>query len=237
MTPFTDPDLTKSPLIRSLKGGLIVSCQAEAHEPLHGADHMAAMARAAVEGGAVGIRANGPEDIAAIRQVVDLPIIGIYKVDLPGFAVRITPTLESARQIAEAGADIIAIDATARPHPEGRKAADLIQTIRRETGKLVMADISNLAEGLTAWQAGADLVGTTLSGYTADSPAQEDPDYTLIRQLAVQIDVPVIAEGRIITPEQAARVLDLGATAVVVGGAITRPQLITRRFVERLKKR
>jgi N-acylglucosamine-6-phosphate 2-epimerase len=224
------------PLLSKLHHGLIVSCQAAEEEPLHGAHLMAALARAAAEGGAVAIRANGPADIAAIRAAVSLPIIGLYKADLPGFAVRITPTLEHARQIAEAGADVLALDTTARPHPHGFTAADLIARVREATGLPVLADVATLAEGLAAGEAGADAVATTLSGYTSDSPRQEGPDLELVRLLAPRLPVPLIAEGRIATPEQARQALDLGAWAVVVGSAITRPQWITAHFVAALKE-
>ena len=196
---------------------------------------MAAMARAAVEGGAVGIRANTPPDIQAVRRVVNLPIIGIFKVDLSGFDVRITPRLTDAVQIAQAGADIIGLDATDRPRPDGESSASLIQVVKQAVGCPVMADVSNFEEGLAAAQAGADLVGTTLSGYTLNSPHQEGPDFDLIERLARVLPVPVIAEGRIATPAQARQALELGAYAVVVGAAITRPQWITRQFTRALK--
>lgn len=223
-------------LLKRLKGGLIVSCQALPDEPLHGAGHMAAMARAAALGSAAGIRANGPPDIAAIRLAVDLPLIGLEKATLPGWEVYITPTLEHARRVARAGADIIALDATQRPHPDGLDLAERIQRVHQETGCPVMADVATLEEGLMAEAAGADLVATTLSGYTPDSPAQPRPDFDLIRQLAAQLHVPLIAEGRIATPSQAAQVLELGAFAVVVGSAITRPQWITQQFVSRIQQ-
>jgi N-acylglucosamine-6-phosphate 2-epimerase len=234
--PASPARLPLEEALRQIQGGLIVSCQAEAGEPLHGSHHMAAMARAAAAGGAVGIRANGPADIAAIRAAVTLPVIGIYKADLPGFDVRITPTIEHARQVAIAGADIIAIDATRRPHPEDLTIRERIEAVRRATNCPVMADISNLDEGLLAADGGADLVATTLSGYTQYSPQQVGPDFDLLQQLARRLRIPVIAEGRIATPEQAARAIELGAFAVVVGGAITRPQSITQRFVTGLKK-
>ncbi len=217
-----------------LKGGLIVSCQALDDEPLHGAQIMAAMARAAREGGAVGIRANGSADIAAIRSAVDVPIIGLYKENMPGFPVYITPTLRHALEIAQAGADWIALDATLRPRPEGRSAADLIQAVKQAAQKPVLADIATFEEGLAAWQAGADGISTTLSGYTAESPHLEGPDFELLQRLVKAVPVPVIAEGRIATPEQAVRALALGAFAVVVGTAITRPQWITRQFTEKM---
>jgi N-acylglucosamine-6-phosphate 2-epimerase len=222
-------------LLERLHGRLIVSCQALEDEPLFGAEIMARMALAAVQGGAAGIRANTPVDIAAIRRILpQVPVIGLYKQDLPGYEVRITPTLAHALALAEAGCDIIALDATARPHPEG-SAAGLIRQVKQATGRPVLADISTLEEGLAAEEAGADMVGTTLSGYTAYSSAQEEPDLALVEILAKQLTVPVIAEGRIATPAQAGQALQAGAFAVVVGGAITRPQWITRQFVKGLE--
>ncbi len=227
--------MTFSPLFDRFRGGLIVSCQALEDEPLHGAQIMAAMARAALQGGAIGIRANSPPDIAAIRAAVDLPIIGLFKENMPGCPVFITPTLRHAVEVAEAGADLIALDATLRPHPGGLSAAELIRQVKAATGKPVLADIATCADGLAAWQAGADAVSTTLSGYTPDSPRQEEPDFDLLARLAAKLPIPVIAEGRIATPDQAVRALELGAFAVVVGSAITRPQLITRQFVKRME--
>lgn len=220
-------------IIRRIRGGLIVSCQALDDEPLHGSDIMARMALAAQQGGAVGIRANSPPDIAAIRATVDLPVIGIYKDGKEG--VYITPTLRHARAVAEAGADIIALDATMRPRPDGMTAETLIQAIKRELGLPVMADVATLEEGLAAQAAGADFVAPTLSGYTDYSPQSKEADFALIRELAARLDVPVIAEGRIRTPQEAREALDLGALAVVVGSAITRPQLITAEFVRAIK--
>jgi N-acylglucosamine-6-phosphate 2-epimerase len=223
-------------LLARLRGGLIVSCQAEAGEPLHGAQHMAVMAVAAEQAGAVGIRANTPVDIAAIRRAVSLPIIGIYKLDFPGFLVRVTPTLEAALQVAAAGADIIAVDATDRPHPDGLSLEERLRQMHARAGCPVMADISTYSEGLAAQAAGADVLATTLSGYTEASPSQEAPDYELLQSLAAAFKLPVVAEGRIATPEQAAQALKLGAFAVVVGSAITRPRWITERFVREMKR-
>lgn len=223
-----------SSLFSQMQGGLIVSCQALADEPLHGAHIMAAMARAAVQGGAVGIRVNSPVDIAAIRAAVEAPIIGIYKEDIPGCPVYITPTIRHAQAVADAGADIIALDVTLRPHPDRLDAPDLIRKVRQVTGKPVMADIATYEEGLAAFHAGADAVSTTLSGYTQNSPNQEEPDFVLIERLAAALPIPVIAEGRIATPDQMVRALQFGAYAVVVGAAITRPQWITRQFTRRL---
>jgi putative N-acetylmannosamine-6-phosphate epimerase len=222
------------PLISSLKRGLIVSCQALPHEPLHGQAIMARMARAAHEGGAVGIRANGPDDVRAIREAVSLPLIGLFKDGSEG--VYITPTLAHARVIAEAGADIIALDATPRPRPNGERLEEMVEAIHA-LGKLVMADISTFDEGRAAEAAGVDLLSTTLSGYTPYSPQQPGPDLELVRRLAGAAHVPVIAEGRISTPDELMAALEAGAYAVVVGGAITRPQSITRRFVDAISAR
>jgi len=228
-----------SSLIEKLRGGLVVSCQALPDEPLYGAHHMAAMARAAASGGAVAIRANGPADIAAIRAAVELPIIGLFKEDIPGFDVRITSSVEHAEQIAEAGADIIALDATPRARPGGLSPESLMAHIHERIGKPVLADVSTFEEGLAAVRFGADFVATTLSGYTSYSPSQSGPDFVLLTQLAAQlkpIGIPVIAEGRIAIPEQASHALALGAHAVVVGSAITRPQWITSQFSTALKE-
>lgn len=222
------------PLVAQLQGGLIVSCQALADEPLHGASMMARMAMAAHSGGAVGIRANGPEDIRNIRAAVPLPLIGLYKDGSEG--VYITPTLAHARAVAEAGADMIALDATPRPRPGGEQLGDIIRAIHAELGALVMADISTVEEGLAAEAAGADVLSTTLSGYTPSSPRQAEPDLALIAALTARATIPVIAEGRFRTSEQVCAALNLGAFAVVVGAAITRPQVITRWFVEAIRQ-
>ena len=225
---------TVDSLIEQVRGGLIVSCQALPHEPLHGAAIMARMALAAQEGGAVAIRANTPEDIAAIRAAVALPIIGLYKVMMPGYDVYITPTLASAQAVAAAGADVIAVDATRRPRPEFAHLADFFAAVRAATGCLILADVSTTDEGLAAEAAGADLVSTTMSGYTPYSPHLPGPDLAIVRELAGRLQVPLLAEGRYHTPEQVRMALEAGAAAVVVGGAITRPQEITRRFVAAL---
>ena len=217
--------------IDQVEKGLIVSCQALADEALFGSDIMARMAVSAARGGARGIRANTPVDVKAIRAAVDLPLIGLYKEVLPGYDVIITPTLKHALAIAEAGADIIAIDCTSRPHPEG-DLKDLIAGIHEQTECLVMADISTCEEGLAAAEAGADMLSTTLSGYTPYSPKQKGPDLELVSQLSARSPIPVIAEGRYHTPQQVRQALLNGATAVVVGGAITRPRQITEYFIE-----
>jgi N-acylglucosamine-6-phosphate 2-epimerase len=220
-------------ILRRLRGGLVVSCQAPPGDPLHGPAFMAAMARAAVLGGAVGIRADGPADVQAVRQAVDVPVIGLWKQGAEG--VYITPTVDHARAVADAGAQIVAIDATGRPRPDRSTVPEVVEGLRRTHHCLVMADVSTLEEGAAAAAAGADLVATTLAGYTPDSRRRPGPDLELVAALAARVDVPVVAEGRIATPQQARAALDAGAWTVVIGGAITRPQLITARFVAALR--
>lgn len=223
--------------VAQVRGRLIVSCQALAHEPLHGAEIMARMAVAAQQGGAAAIRANGPDDVRAICAAVSLPVIGLYKEDVPGYPVYITPTLRHALAVAEAGAAVIAIDATDRARPQPGTLAEFIEAIHAQTGCLVLADISTLEEGIAAEAAGADMVSTTMSGYTEYSPQQREPDVALVAALARQVQIPVLAEGRYRLPDQVAAALDAGALAAVVGGAITRPQEITRWFVEGIAQR
>ncbi|GLW73885.1 hypothetical protein Kpho02_61830 [Kitasatospora phosalacinea] len=222
---------SRPPLPPGLAGRLVVSCQALPGEPLHGPQYMAQMAVAAHSGGAAAVRINGPADIAAVRMAVPLPVIGLWKDGEDG--PYITPTLEHALAVAEAGADVVALDGTGRPRPDGRTLAETIGALHAR-GVPVMADVATLEEGLAAAAAGADLVSTTLSGYTPDSPDQAGPDLALVRALAERLDVPVVAEGRIATPEEAAAALAAGAHTVVVGGAITRPAALTARFAAAL---
>jgi len=219
-----------------LKRGLVVSCQARENEPLYGEGIMTRMALAAGMGGAVGIRADGSRDISDIKKRASLPVIGICKVKTEGYDVYITPTFDAARTIVLAGADIIAIDGTARPRPNGETLSSLIYRIHEELGLPVMADCSTLDEGLAAVIAGANAVSTTLSGYTSYSPKMEKPDLELLKELIQKAKVPVVAEGRYHYPEQAGHAIQLGAYAVVVGSAITRPQEITKRFVNKIDK-
>ncbi len=222
----------------SLDGQLIVSCQAAEDDPLRDPAIMAALARAASLGGAAGIRANGADDIAAIHAVVDLPLIGLQKRVYSGIQC-ITPTTADARALVTAGATIIAIEATAQREELTRygdidQFATLARCIHGDLGVAVLADISTVGEALRAVEQGADLVATTLTGYTPDSPPRDEPDISLVQALSQQLSVPVIAEGHIWTPEQARDALDAGAFAVVVGSAITRPRLLTERFVRTL---
>lgn len=218
------------------KGVLVVSCQARADNPLHGPIYMSAMARAAEAGGARGIRANGEADIAAIRAVTNLPIIGIAKVWDDRFPVYITPGFEQAAQIARAGADIIGLDATLRPR-DGEPVGRLIGRIRSELDNEVFADIATLEEGRAAHTAGATYVATTLSGYTevTASRKSEGPDLELLSALVAELPAPVVAEGRFDTPDLVAEAFRRGAHAVVVGTAITNPREITRKFVRAIE--
>jgi len=218
--------------LAAVKGKLIVSCQALEEEPLHGAQIMAQMAVAACIGGAAAIRANGPADIRAIKRAVDLPVIGLYKQGDSG--VYITPTFEAAAEIAAAGADVIALDCTERPRPDGAPLADLLARIHHELRLPTFADVAALPEAQAAVAAGAAMAAPTLSGYTDARPPLEGPDFELLAQMINHLPIPVIAEGRVTTPEQARRALDLGAWAVVVGSAITRPRSIAARFVRAL---
>ena len=225
-------------VIERLSNGCVVSCQALPHEPLFGAHHMAAMARAAEEGGAVAIRANTPVDVRAIKDSCSLPVIGLYKKEYAGSDVYITPTIQEAREVAEAGAEIIAIDATHRPRPDGATLAEYVERIRAELPNVaILADVSTFEEGVQAMELGVELVSTTMSGYTPYSPKQEGPDVALVARLAALQRTPVVAEGRIWTVEDCAACFQAGAYAVVIGTAITRPQEITKRFVAAASRR
>ncbi|WAH39233.1 N-acetylmannosamine-6-phosphate 2-epimerase [Alicyclobacillus dauci] len=223
--------------LERIRGGLIVSCQAIDDEPLSGAGVMPRMAVAAMAGGAVGIRANGAEDIRNIKAEVDLPVIGIVKRNYADSPVYITPTLQEVEEVASAGADVVAIDATSRLRPNGLSLEKLISRIREAFPELlIMGDVSTLVEGIQAAALGVDFVASTMSGYTPYSPGTSQPDFQLIEALVQRVDIPVIAEGKIRSPDQAVRCIELGCCAVVVGSAITRPQEITRTFVESLER-
>ncbi|WP_406422866.1 putative N-acetylmannosamine-6-phosphate 2-epimerase [Streptomyces sp. NBC_00873] len=220
--------MTAQELAASLQGKLIVSCQAPPGDPMRSTGTLVRLAQSAAAGGAAAIRANEPEVVAAIAAAVDLPVIGLWKDGDIG--VYITPTVRHALAIAAAGAAVVAADATDRPRPDGSAFAELVTAVH-EAGALVMADVSTLAEGLAAAAQGADFVSTTLSGYVPGTPKQTGPDLDLVAALSAAIDVPVVAEGRINTPEEAAEALDRGAHSIVVGTAITAPTALTTRFV------
>lgn len=219
--------------VESLKGKLIVSCQALPHEPLHSSFIMGRMALAAKEGGAFGIRANTKEDIMEIRHNADLPIIGIVKRDYADSKVYITPTMKEVDELIEAKAEIIALDATGRLRPGNVTLDDFFRQAKEKyPAQLWMADCSTVEEALYADELGFDFIGTTMVGYTEESEGDriEEDDFRILREIIAKAKHKVIAEGNINTPEKVKRVIELGAYSVVVGSAITRPQLITKEF-------
>lgn len=225
--------------INQIKGKLIVSCQALAHEPLHSSFIMGRMARAAKEGGAAGIRANTKADIDEIKKNVSLPIIGIVKQDYPDSKVFITPTIKEVDEVVESGADIIALQATDDLRPDGKTLEAFFNEIKAKyPEQILMADCSTINEAIFADQLGFDFIGTTLVGYTKQSQNLkiEDNNFYIIRQILASVKHPVIAEGNINTPEKAKKVLELGCYSVVVGSIITRPQIITRTFVDAIEE-
>lgn len=221
--------------VQKLLNGLIVSCQVDEANPLAGVEFIRAITEAVCLGGCVGVRINGTENVRAAKQAVSVPVLGIIKRFYDGSEVYITPTRVEVESLVEAGADVIALDATSRSRPDGSQLHELIDIIHA-AGRVAMADVSTFKEGIKASECGADLVATTLSGYTANSRQLEGPDYDLISRLCEAIPVPVIAEGRIWTPRDAQMALAQGAYAVVVGTAITNPTLITQRFVAALSE-
>ncbi|MDO4943300.1 MAG: N-acetylmannosamine-6-phosphate 2-epimerase [Lachnospiraceae bacterium] len=223
--------------IKQLEGKLIVSCQALPHEPLHSSFIMGRMARAAKEGGAVGIRANTKEDIQEIQSQVDLPIIGIVKRDYEGSSVYITPTMKEIDELMEVKPEIIAMDATCNLRPGGVTLDEFFKEVKEKyPDQLFMADCATVEEALHADELGFDFIGTTLVGYTEQSKGLkiEANDFEIIRKIVAEATHRVIAEGNVNTPEKAKRVIELGAYSVVVGSIITRPQLITKSFAEAL---
>lgn len=224
-------------ILEQIRGKLIVSCQALPDEPLHSSFIMSRMAYAAAISGAGGIRANSVADIHEIRKNVDLPIIGIIKQDYPDSPVYITPTMKEVDALMKEGVDIMAVDATDRIRPYGITLDDFYHMIRAVyPDQLLMADCSTLQECIHASQLGFDLIGTTMNGYTEASIKEAVLPLQLMQKVAQQLETPLIAEGHLDTPELAAEAMKLGAWAVVVGSAITRPQVITKRFVDALQK-
>jgi putative N-acetylmannosamine-6-phosphate epimerase len=225
--------------LKNLKNGLIVSSQAVSGEPLSKPEHICAMALSALNGGAKGIRLEGADNISLVRKHSKVPIIGLTKLDNISKnealkTVYITPTFADAKLISQAGADIIALDATNRPRPNNETLSQIIKSIHNELGKLVWADISTLEEGVRAEKAGADIISTTLSGYTDETyvAPESAPDFKLLEELVKNLQVPIVLEGRVWHPEEVSKAFKIGAYAVVVGSAITRPQIITKRFVD-----
>ncbi|MER0280948.1 N-acetylmannosamine-6-phosphate 2-epimerase [Clostridioides difficile] len=221
-------------MLDKVKGKLIVSCQALENEPLHSPFIMGRMAKAAMEGGAVGIRAQGVDDIIEIKKVTGLPVIGIIKRNYEDSDIYITPTKKEVDELLTTGCEMIALDATNRVRPNNEDLKEIIKYIK-ENGVLVMADVSNYDEAVKAQEYGVDCVSTTLSGYTPYTEVLEGPDFALMERLVKDLEIPVIAEGKVNTPQDLKNVFELGVHSSVVGSAITRPQLITEKFVKAIE--
>ena len=221
---MTDP-------IAAIRGRLIVSVQAYPGEPMHDPRTMAQIAEACVQGGAAAIRAQGLADLGLIRERVRSPLIGLWKDGEQG--VYITPTVRHAQAVADTGCDVVAMDATRRPRPDGRSFAQTVAALRESHPQtLVMADCGSLDDALAAQDAGADLIGSTLAGYTGERPKTDGPDFDLIEQMVARLTAPVVVEGRVHTLAQAQQAMSLGVHAVCVGTAITHPSSLTRWFCE-----
>ncbi len=230
-------DAKKKAILESFAGGLIVSCQVQKDDPIYSEDIVVKMALAAQWAGAVGIRANSPEQIKAIKAEVHLPVIGLYKIWHEDTDVFITPTLAAAQQVWEAGAEIIAMDCTTQRTHEGTVARDLLPVVKRAIPQAILfADVATYDEAVWAMAHGADIVGPTLYGYTPETAHIEAPDLREFARICRDLkdEVYVIMEGHLYTPEDAMKCIFLGAHAVVVGSAITRPHLTARRFVDLL---
>jgi N-acylglucosamine-6-phosphate 2-epimerase len=218
-------------VLEQLKYSLIVSCQAPSNSPLFDPVTIAKIAQACVNQGIAGVRIDTPAHVEEVRKTLpNIPVIGLWKRQYEDTEVYITPCFEDAQAIAEVGADIIAIDATLRPRHRGEKVRDIITQIHRETGKLVMADIDTLESAIAAFEAGADIIGTTLYGYTQETKHLQPPAFELLAEMVKRFRIPIICEGGISTPAEAKKALDLGAYAVVVGTAITGIDLKAKAF-------
>lgn len=228
--------MTNSEILAQIKGGLIVSCQALPHEPLHSSFIMGRMAYAAYLGGAVGIRANSIVDIQEIKRTVSLPIIGIIKQDYEGSTVRITPTMKEIDALVEEGVAIIALDAHGDIRPSGETLEEMFAKVRAKyPDQLFMADCASYDDAVRAEKLGFDLIGTTMNGYTPDTRDVPPPNFDFMHKLATTLSKPIIAEGGIFSPEQLRTAMDQGVHACVVGTAITRPMEITQHYVAALK--
>ncbi len=222
-------------MLDQIKGKLVISCQALPGEPLHSPMIMGRMAIAAKNAGAAGIRAQGVADIIEIKQVTGLPVIGIIKRNYPDSEVFITATKKEVQELLATDCDMIALDATIRPRPNGELLQDLLDQIHA-ANRLAMADCSTVEEAKIAEEMGFDCVSTTLAGYTSYSTQTSGPDVELVKQLVKDCQIPVIAEGKVHTPEQLKEIMNLGVYSAVVGGAITRPQEIAERFIAKLEE-
>ena len=231
--------MTKQELFYAIKGTIIVSCQATPGEPLYRKDQsvMYLMARAAKQAGAKMIRTSSKRDIIEIKEETGLPVIGLIKREYPGYTGRITMTMREVDECMEALADIVSIDCTDTVRGDGLTAPEFLKQVKQKYPNIIiMADCATLEEAIAAFEAGADLVGSTMNGYTAATAhCKGEPNYELVKQMAAALPCPVIAEGRVHMPEQARKMLEIGAWAVVVGGAITRPLEIAERFMNAVK--
>ena len=227
--------MTKQEILDAIHGKMIVSCQAIPGEPLYMEDDsvMYLMARAAKRAGPPAIRTSSIRDVVAIKKETGLPVIGLVKINYPGYDSYITPTMKEVDALVAAGSDVVALDCTLRKRGDGTTINEFITQIKEKYPDIIlMADISNYEEGINAWKCGVDIVGTTMSGYTDYTSKKDEPDYELMRRLAADMDIPVIGEGKIHYPEQAVKALQTGVWSIVVGGAITRPMEIAQRFMK-----
>ncbi|MFA7335884.1 MAG: N-acetylmannosamine-6-phosphate 2-epimerase [Candidatus Obscuribacterales bacterium] len=235
--------------IQAIDGALVVSCQASSGEPLNHPDHILAMSLSALNGGARALRLEGVENVRHVRAAAEklfeghLPIVGLTKSEIPAAeklsSVYITASFAEAEALAEAGADFIALDATGRKRADQLSLKETVERIHSQLNLPVWADCSTFGEGIAADEAGADIISTTLFGYTEETalPKEHGPGLDLLKEFVDHIASPIILEGRIWTPEELTQAFELGAYAVVVGSAITRPQLITERFVKAIPSR
>lgn len=227
--------MTKQEILDVIHGKMIVSCQAIPGEPLYMEDDsvMYLMARAAMRAGTPAIRTSSIRDVAAVKKETGLPVIGLVKINYPGYDSYITPTMKEVDDLVDVGSDVVALDCTLRRRGDGTTINEFIAQIKEKYPDIIlMADISNYEEGVNAWKCGVDIVGTTMSGYTDYTSKKDEPDYELMRRLSADLDIPVIGEGKIHYPEQAVKALQTGVWAIVVGGAITRPMEIAQRFIK-----
>jgi N-acylglucosamine-6-phosphate 2-epimerase len=226
---MTEDRTTKDHVLDAMRGRLTVSCQAYPGEPMRDPRTTAQVALSVVAGGAAAVRVQGLADIEAVSAVADVPVVGLWKDGADG--VFITPTLRHALAVADAGAHVVALDGTRRPRPDGRTLAETVAGLREAADVLVMADCGSLDDALAAQGAGVDLLGTTLAGYTGERPKTDGPDLELVEAMVAQCSLPVVVEGRVHTPAQAAAAMARGAFSVCVGTAITHPTTLTGWFV------
>ena len=231
--------MDKKELFDRIRGQMIISCQAVPGEPLYVEEKsvMYLMARAAKMAGSPAIRTSSIRDVIAIKEETGLPVIGLVKIQYPGYEGYITPTMKEVDELVAAGSDVVALDCTLRRRGDGTTVNDFIRAIREKYPDIIlMADIANYEEGANAWKCGVDIVGTTMSGYTDYTPKLDGPDYELMRHLAADLDIPVIGEGKIHSPEQAVEALNTGVWAMVVAYPVTRPLDNAGRFMKAIEE-